>query len=1290
MDRERAALLGGFGGPTAIIILLLLFRGDAPPVTSVAAPVRSPSATAVRSVPATGAGFRQGQRLIEGFFGMPWPALVARCAGRRDAMAGVACPSADDETAFRVIVATVPDPYDSYLDWAYDADFDAMRRALATAGYVPHSYWLPGRTDSIEVGGRRVRQRDVQPGVYLFRRAIGGRIGLALLYLVPELPSAGVLLPALEAAFEERRWLLHHGRAALGVSERERQELVMVAPMFSGSAQSIRMALDRELASPSGCPSIARLTTGSATSFGNRALLSTPRDSVNVTPRPPPSQRTARDAAARLPRIEFFATLNTDDALQESLDTLLVRMGIGSDQVVILAESGTEYGFTRSQAGGAAAAADTAVARPTVAGAPAVIPRAPPLVISFPASVAGLRTDFGERLREQQTALGPMAGDAMSRSRVSLADSLRPRERPPVVSRLTESASDVVLSALIRAVSEHNVRVVVIFATDVRDKLWLADEIRRRVRDIVIVTFESNALMLRPEFANAFRGGIVLSSYPLLPENQFWSLARRDSSGRAVVGLGYLASLTSDDAYGVFNATLESLGANPSLRADFRMRGLAPDSTYHRPAVWTSVVGRGALYPLRAVAARPEHRVYFGPMSEPEFTAEGIESATRPHTHGYTILRKGMGFVLLLPCLFVAWLAARSLLVPRRHDRVGQPISLRSPTSSRQTLLTGLLLAVLAVAPLPIIATVGARGALGAVGTAGIDVMTAVETWTARALTWFSLLVGAAHVVGGMLGGILDAWRARQATWLAMRGTGGALPSLRRFAKHWLVALRPSSEAREAVRRSALLRRLEESRVQQQIFQAREKVLWPLAVSAVLTLGVVWFAYEVYVFSDGIDRLARDGGLPATMFVFRALHLTSGVSPLVPLLLMSAGMALWLWWMLRQVQRMEEGGPLDTALVEMAREMPDDARWWRLAEGLTMARRGLHWVVPHRVFNGTVFVILLFILFGVGSWMHTIERLALADARTSAAFDAAITIGLVALPTVVALAVTRMLVTWTALKRFLDEIAATPLEAALRRLPAHLTRFTQLGLVGGPKPPALLTALHEEYWARATEAAHWAVPGSATDGAPPSSGEPLQGTPAELAAAAALAEQLLPMSSVDRVRVNIGALRRAWDALAGPRNARDALAPEAPQPRVDLAVKRSEEFTALHVVHAVEPFLGSLHRLSVFLLLTLLVCVILTVTYPFQPESIFAVGSVMLLVAAIGSVLYVMFDMNRDPVLSSMARTNPGEITWDTRFITNLFAFGVLPLLTFASSQFPALRATLFSWADPLVRVITK
>src|SRR5262245_15924900 len=72
----------------------------------------------------------------------------------------------------RFLIATVPDPIDSYAGWQFDLALDAIQQAAADSGWALDRFYIPDTNPqstgaTTAVAGRRTHER--WPGVILFR-----------------------------------------------------------------------------------------------------------------------------------------------------------------------------------------------------------------------------------------------------------------------------------------------------------------------------------------------------------------------------------------------------------------------------------------------------------------------------------------------------------------------------------------------------------------------------------------------------------------------------------------------------------------------------------------------------------------------------------------------------------------------------------------------------------------------------------------------------------------------------------------------------------------------------------------------------------------------------------------------------------------------------------------------------------------------------------------------------------------------------------------------------------------
>jgi hypothetical protein len=86
-------------------------------------------------------------------------------------------------------------------------------------------------------------------------------------------------------------------------------------------------------------------------------------------------------------------------------------------------------------------------------------------------------------------------------------------------------------------------------------------------------------------------------------------------------------------------------------------------------------------------------------------------------------------------------------------------------------------------------------------------------------------------------------------------------------------------------------------------------------------------------------------------------------------------------------------------------------------------------------------------------------------------------------------------------------------------------------------------------------------------------------------------------------------------------------------------------------------------------------------SYPFDPRPVVS-GAMALLFAVLGAVIvFVYAQMHRDPILSLVTNTTPGELGGE--FWWKLAGFGAAPALGLLATMFPELTNILFTWVQP-------
>ena len=141
-------------------------------------------------------------------------------------------------------------------------------------------------------------------------------------------------------------------------------------------------------------------------------------------------------------------------------------------------------------------------------------------------------------------------------------------------------------------------------------------------------------------------------------------------------------------------------------------------------------------------------------------------------------------------------------------------------------------------------------------------------------------------------------------------------------------------------------------------------------------------------------------------------------------------------------------------------------------------------------------------------------------------------------------------------------------------------------------------------------------------------------------------------------------------------------------PALESWARLAEDVVASQVVLFLGHLFVHLRNFLSFVTGAMLLVLLAVISYPFQPERML----MMLAWSSIGGVTILsvasFVSLERDEVLSRIAKTKPGEITWERAFIVRVLVYGALPLLGLISAEFPSVGRTLFSWVAPVLRIL--
>jgi len=148
--------------------------------------------------------------------------------------------------------------------------------------------------------------------------------------------------------------------------------------------------------------------------------------------------------------------------------------------------------------------------------------------------------------------------------------------------------------------------------------------------------------------------------------------------------------------------------------------------------------------------------------------------------------------------------------------------------------------------------------------------------------------------------------------------------------------------------------------------------------------------------------------------------------------------------------------------------------------------------------------------------------------------------------------------------------------------------------------------------------------------------------------------------------------------------------PEPPESTTESRLKKTvlpqstelaEEFVCLFYYNFISSIFLRLRSILMSVAGMFVLLVLSFSSYPFEPKSSFHTLMTFVLILIVTLVAVVLSQMHKDPTLSRITNTTPGEMGWSFWFrMTSFFA---LPLFTLLASRFPEIGGILFFWAQP-------
>ncbi|MBB5337835.1 hypothetical protein [Tunturiibacter gelidoferens] len=490
------------------------------------------------------------------------------------------------------VIAAVPDPAHTHLALEFDRDIDALVQAAGDNGYVPSYYWLPWRVRAgtypaeeliSREGLKHDATRERQPGLIVFKRVPerpdepgyprSSFSRVIYMFLVGDTPTLGMDGSQLKNAFQYETDLYNIDKKTT-FSMKAVDELAIIGPDSSGSAASLREAIE---AASTDAKSIVRklevnIAGSTSTDLANDLL-----------------NRRSRPSYHSLPGVNYIS-FGENSRLE--INQLLSRIscsGYHLERVALLWEDSTVYGesgaLDKRLQSNLESKSDPSCMQLNNS------TNGTPVIIRFPREISLLRNAHTDS-DEQQDAQSKSAPSPFLH--LSLRDPGADDSVPQFSPEHMPLSQEAQLMAIGRQLLRNRTQFIVINASNVLDRLFLAQFLHRACPDARLI-FLGGDLLLERETENApFIGTITLSPYSLM------SLTSSSSQRR-----GPVRAFADSETEAYFNAASYTLWDGADNEASFLhlanySNPFQPLSSKHA-SLWATAIGTDGYYPLGIV-----------------------------------------------------------------------------------------------------------------------------------------------------------------------------------------------------------------------------------------------------------------------------------------------------------------------------------------------------------------------------------------------------------------------------------------------------------------------------------------------------------------------------------------------------------------------------------------------------------------------------------------------------------------------------------------------------------------
>jgi hypothetical protein len=1170
----------------------------------------------------------------------------------------------------RFIVATLPDPLHTHLNLQFDRTIEAIQQAAQDEGFTYDSSWLPWKQSAVEYAAREDERQEEEdtlgrencPGLILFRKSTqlprvqpppekpdeelykGPYDKGLFLFLVAEKPTTGINRIQWDNALT---WIDKNGD-----SNSREQGLRILGPTFSGSVPSVvRAVIDSSKQYPKTFPNVI-LYTGTIRGCSAYARLEEELSKPGLLP-----VRTA--------------DFQENDAIQiDRYFKYLTDRGHALSEVAILSEDQTAYGGLPDHPSD-----DRSQPQPTCD--PGYEANNRPLHLYYPRDISALRSAYEEQsifaASDNSNAAHLVLQPQAARSTHHDTDTVATFSG--VNSALAQEAQ---MYGLVDSLGTHGIRFVILRSTNSLDQLFLTRFLHRAYADALVVTLGTDMLFGREIDSTEFRGVVALTSFPLLPRGQDWSAVVENSKRHAHRVFGsnsmegsYLAArfLITDPSPAPCQPQFGS--ADPPMKyvhpfkpniQDYAPPFWAFEKSHSAnalmPSTWLAVVGREGYWPL-AVLKEP----YKNP---PPALISNLAIVQAPAPGGSTELSNNRPLSLSVAWKLVCELAVLAMLAHSfacgfgwKYQNLSALIQFRPAPGKRQFILI----------------------------TFGWGVL----------VTALVLMFRCAACINRFLDGKDSIWIWALAIFASLGCLATAFDIHRRFFGD--SKLTPASSGRQTANPAQPTgsETLEESERAARdsarlLRHTRPPIFW-IAFPFLLLALAAWASWSMFSNSD-------PNVVPTA---YRAVHLTSGLSPMVSLLVMLAGLYWWFWFTLSGLALLGQGRPL---LPRLRRSFA------RIGDEMACNIEGFAMPFPGPVGEKRIFYVfpLLFLVMeywvlhrssadGLDLMLHSLEN---------AAFDRTLQLIFAIAFCLLIVESAQLLSTWLALKRLLLALNRTPLRRTFRALQG-LSMHSLWSASGTSSRSRYMIFSHQlealGHLRNVVQSLDALGQGSKKisaylDRARDEAIKYLE----SLSETKSLQCAENPVPGADLAMINSRKSRRIrkefrlcteqvfqeliWPQWRDEKKSLD-LAEEGDKPGAGHALalsdnevtRRAEEFVCLTYIGYLQNLLGRMRTMALSVLGLFAAIAFSLAFYPYTPRPAIVLCLLALLLI-VGSVVGLVYaGLSRDETVSHITNTEPGALGWD--FWTRIAGFIGLPLMGLVAAQFPGITDFLISWIQP-------